>query len=242
MLWAPVLIVTASRSPALAFVVSIAVYVAGRGLAGGGGDGWTFNPFAWQLVFAIGVICALKWRRGLPRPQGRLVVLAVAVILAAGILSVKAMGLRATSLAYLDLGKHNLGSLRLAHFVALAYVLSTIAIVEPWATTMSRIVGSRMGQSIQGMGRNSLLFFALGTVASAGGRSLMAAAQSLGARHLSIHAIGLVYTATAVIGMFVVVNRMNRTASSPRLAKESRNAALPMNALGAEAGEGAVLP
>ena len=88
MLWAPVVIFLASRSSALALLASIAVYVAGRGRVGGDiDDGWYFNPFAWQLVFAIGIICALRWRNGLPRPQGRLVALALAIILGAAILS-----------------------------------------------------------------------------------------------------------------------------------------------------------
>ena len=69
-LWAPVVIFLASRSCALALLASIAIYIAGRGRVGGDGDSWYFNPFAWQLLFSIGVICALKWRRGLPRPQG----------------------------------------------------------------------------------------------------------------------------------------------------------------------------
>ena len=224
MLWAPVVIFLASRSPASALLVSIAVYVAGRARAGGDDGGWYFNPFAWQLVFAIGIICALRWRSGPPRPQRRLVVLAVAIILGAAILSIRAMGLRTAAFAHLDLDKHDLGVMRLAHFLALAYVISTVAVVEPWATHMSRIAGSRMG-SFQGMGRNSLLFFALGSVASTGGRSLMAAAHSLGAPYLSTHLIGLVYTAAAVVGMFAVANRMDRTARPPGLSTESRNPA-----------------
>jgi hypothetical protein len=93
------------------------------------------------------------------------------------------------------------------------------------------------------MGRNSLLFFALGSVASAGGRSLMSAAYYLAAPHLAVHLIGLVYTATAVIGMFAVVNRMDRTARRPRFSTGDGNAvAVPMSSLRSEAGEGAVLP
>jgi hypothetical protein len=243
MLWAPVVIFLASRSPAWALLASIAVYAAGRGRAGGDGDGWYFNPFAWQLVFAIGVICALRWRSGLPRPQGRLVVLALAIILGAAILSIRAMGLKAAALAHLDLDKPDLGVMRFAHFLALAYVMSTVAVVEPWATHMSRIVGARLGQSFQGMGRNSLLFFALGSIASAGGRSLMAAAHSLAAPHLFVHLIGLVYTAAAVIGTFAVVNRMDRTARPPGLSTKNRIApAVPMNSLLQEADKGAAVP
>jgi hypothetical protein len=70
---------------------------------------------------------------------------------------------------------------------------------------------SGVGQSLQGMGRNSLLFFALGSVASAGGRSLVGAARSLAAPHLSVHLIGFVYTAAAVAGMFALIRRMERT-------------------------------
>jgi hypothetical protein len=238
-LWAPVVIVLASRNSALALFASVVVYVAGRGRVFDDGSGWIFNPFAWQLLFAIGIICALKWRHGLPRLQRPLAVLALAIILGAAILSMKAMGLKATALAHLDLDKHDLGIMRLAHFLALAYVVSGVAIVQPWATTMSRIVGSRIGQSFQGMGRNSLLFFALGSVASTGGRSLMAVAQSLALPHLSVHVIGLVYTAAAVIGMFLLVNRKNRRANRPRVSTESHNVSSPMKALPAEAGEGA---
>ena len=245
MLWAPVVIFLASRSPASALLASIAVYVAGRGRVGGDlrVDGWYFNPFAWQLVFAIGIICALRWRNGLPRPRGRLVVLALAIILGAAILSMRPMGLRAVVLAHLDLDKPDLGVMRLAHFLALAYVVSSVAVVEPWATHASRIVGSRIGQSFQGMGRNSLLFFALGSVASAGGRSLTAAAQSLGAPYLSVHLIGLVYTTAAVIGMFAVANRMDRTARPLGLSTENGIApAVPMNSLRSEGDESAALP
>jgi hypothetical protein len=239
MLWAPVVIFLASRSSALALLVSTAVYVAGRGRLGADGDGWFFNPFAWQLLFAIGVICALRWRSGLPRPQRWLVALALALILGAAILSVRAMGLRATALAYLDLDKHDLGVVRLVHFLALAYVMSAVVMVEPWAARMRRIVGSNIGQSLKGMGRNSLLFFALGTIASAGGRALMGAAYSLAAPPLSIHLIGLVYTAAAVIGMFAMVNRMERTAKPRGLSTENNAAAaVPMNPLRPEAHDG----
>ena len=238
MLWAPVVIFLASRSSASALLASIAVYMAGRGRVGGDVESWYFNPFAWQLVFAVGVICASRWRNGLPRPQGRLVVPALAIILGAAILSIGAMGLRAAVLAHLDLDKPDLGTTRLAHFLALAYVMSSVAVVEPWATHTSRIVGSRIGQSFQGMGRNSLLFFALGSVASAGGRSLMAGAHSLGAPYLSVHLIGLVYTAAAVVGMFAVANRMDRTAMPLGLSTENGIApAVRMNSPGPAADE-----
>jgi hypothetical protein len=222
--------------------MSVAIYVAGRGRVDAASSGWTFNPFAWQLLFTIGVIGAMKWRSGLPRPQGRLIALALAVILGAAILSIRAIGLKPTAFVYLDLDKTNLGLMRLAHFLALAYVMSTIAIVQPWATRMSMIMGSRVGHSLQGMGRKSLLFFALGSVASTGGRNLMAAMKSLGAPHLFLHVIVLGYTAASVIVMFAIVKRMNRTASLPRLSTDSRDTAVPVNPLRSDARESVAFP
>jgi hypothetical protein len=42
--------------------------------------------------------------------------------------------------------------------------------------------------------------------------------------------------------MFLVVNRMNRTASLRSISTDIRNPAVPMNPLRAEAGEGAAFP
>jgi hypothetical protein len=210
MLWAPVVLFLAWRSAVLALLVSVGVYALGRGHFRLESDGWYFNPFAWQLVFAIGLVCALTWRDGLPRPQRPLVVLAAAIILGAAILSVRVMGLNAAALAHLDLDKSELGLMRLAHFLAVAYVIAVVGAVEPLATPIRRIIRSWTGQSLQGMGRNSLFFFALGSVVSTGGCSLMAAARSLGTAHLIIHLIGFVYIAAAVVGMFAVVRRMER--------------------------------
>jgi hypothetical protein len=244
MLWAPVVIFLASRSSALALLATIAVYAAGRGRVGGDLDGgWYFNPFAWQLLFGIGIICASRWRNGLPRPQGRFIALALAIILGAAILSIRAMGLKAAALAHLALDKPDLGVMRLAHFLALAYVMSSVAVVAPWATHMRRIAGSRIGQSFQGMGRNSLLFFALGSVASAGGRSLMVAAYHQGTSHLFVRLIGLGYTAAAIVGMFAIVSRMRRAARPLGLSTENANTpSAPMISLRSEANESAAFP
>jgi hypothetical protein len=212
MLWAPVVLLLAWRSRVLAFVASVGVYAAGRGNFEFKFDGWWFNPLAWQLVFVLGVICALTWRDGLPRPKRGLVLLALAIILGAAILSVKAMGIRAAALAHLDLDKSELGIMRLAHFLALAYLLAAVTTIEPWAAHMRRVVGSDLGQSLQAMGRNSLLFYAVGSVASIGSRSLYFAARSFAVPDLTVHLIGLVYTIAAIGGMFALVRLIERTA------------------------------
>jgi hypothetical protein len=188
------------RFPVLALLVSVGVYAAGRGHFRLESDGWYFNPFAWQLVFSIGLVCALTWRDGLPRPQRPLVVLAAAIILAAAILSVRVMGLKAAVFAHLDLDKSELGLIRLAHFLAVAYIAVVGAVGDAHQTD-----DRQLDWTIPS------LFFALGSVASAGGCSLMAAAGSLGAPHFIVHLIGFVYTAAAVVGMFAVVRRMEPT-------------------------------
>jgi hypothetical protein len=194
----------------LALLVSFAIYAVGRRHGAVQYDHWFFNPLRWQLVFSIGVVCGLAWRQGLPRPQWLLVLLASAVVLGAGIFSVKAVGLNSVARTHLDLDKPELGSARLLHFVALAYLISAATAAQPWAERMGRIVGGQIGRSVQGIGRNSLLFFAFGAVLSAGGRSLMIAATVSGTSRLFVHFTGLAYTMAAVAGMFALVHRLDR--------------------------------
>ena len=61
MLWTPLALAIAMRSPGLAVFTSVSIYAGSRALglelptwpeAGG----WFFNPFAWQLVFTIGLV------------------------------------------------------------------------------------------------------------------------------------------------------------------------------------------
>jgi hypothetical protein len=211
MLWAAVVLPLASRNPTLALLVSFAIYAVGRRHGEVQYDHWFFNPLRWQLVFSIGVVCGLTWRQGLPRPQRLLVLLASAVVLGAAILSVKAVGLNSVARTHLDLDKPELGSARLLHFVALAYLISAATVAQRWAERMGRIVSGQIGRSVQGIGRNGLLFFAFGAVSSAGGRSLMIAATTSGTSRLFVHFIGLAYTMAAVAGMFALLHRLDRT-------------------------------
>jgi hypothetical protein len=135
MLWAPVVLYLALRQPTLALLVSVAIYVVGRIHGGVRTESWPFDPFAWQLVFAIGIVCAVTWRKGPPPPRRGLVALAVAIVLCGAILSIKAMGIKSTAIAHLDLGKSELGVVRLVHFLAVAYVIATATAVQPGRPT-----------------------------------------------------------------------------------------------------------
>ena len=126
MLWAPFALALALWDMRLALLISAGIYAAGRGprlaleprfeLAG-----WYFNPLTWQLVFTIGLVCAILWRDGLPRPSPRLLRLSAAVVLAAAIISTSTIGnftaLHSAAVAHLDITKADLGLVRLVHFL-----------------------------------------------------------------------------------------------------------------------------
>jgi hypothetical protein len=60
----PVMVPLARRSASLALAVSLAVWVAARPLAAlfsiDDVADWAFNPFAWQLMFVLGMVCRMQ--------------------------------------------------------------------------------------------------------------------------------------------------------------------------------------
>ncbi len=134
--------------------------------------GWFFNPFAWQFVFTLGIVAAIRWR---DEPLRRSAVLQAACLaLAAGGAIVVTdgfglfPGLRDLVFAQLDVGKQNLGAARLVNFLALAYVIAT----SPFLPSLAR---TSVGQELQRLGRHSLEVFALGSLLSALGQAAMTA-------------------------------------------------------------------
>ncbi|MCC8403946.1 OpgC domain-containing protein [Paraburkholderia sp. MMS20-SJTN17] len=63
-LYVPVMVPLARRSTSLALAVSLAVWAAARPLAAlfsiDDVAGWAFNPFAWQLMFVLGMLCRVQ--------------------------------------------------------------------------------------------------------------------------------------------------------------------------------------
>jgi hypothetical protein len=209
MLWAPVAVALALRSPLLALTVSIGLYAAARmfGLnlpnwpeAGG----WFFNPIAWQLVFTLGVVAAILWRDGLPRPAPWLLALSGLTVAGAALIVTNeggfAPGLRDTATAHLDVAKQDLGLARLIHFVALAYL---IAMATVFGRFIAPVVRGAFGKAVQSLGRNSLAVFAAGSFLSACGQAALAATSphaSAGVERF----VGLAYTVVSIIALFVV--------------------------------------
>lgn len=170
--WFPLLFWLLRRHPALALGASLALYA----LANIGGvnlpsypnhDGWFFNPFAWQLLFSIGAILGHRSGKGpLPRPRW-LVALAIAYALFALIVIApwtKIAWFESWRLVPGDLlapmDKTNLSPWRLAHILALAYLVAIF--VKPRAAWFSQA----WARGIVACGRNSLDIYCMGTIFS----------------------------------------------------------------------------
>jgi hypothetical protein len=167
--FAPLILAMARISLALTMIVSAGAYSAVRLL-----DlhlpnwpepgGWFFNPLAWQLVFTLGVVAAIRWREEPLRRSSAAQAACLALAAAGAIVVTDGLGLlpglRDLVFGRLDVGKQNLGAARLINFLALAYVVATSPFVP-------RLAATWIGQELQRMGRHSLEVFALGSLLSA---------------------------------------------------------------------------
>jgi hypothetical protein len=209
MLWAPVVLALALRGPYLALIVSVGLYAVARifGLnlpnwpeAGG----WFFNPIAWQLVFTLGLVSAVLWRDGLPRPAPWLLVLSALTVVGAALIVTDeaglAPGLRDTATAHLDVAKQDLGLARLIHFLALAYL---VAMATVFGRFIAPVVRGAFGKAIQSLGRNSLPVFAAGSLMSAGAQAALGAVSPHASAEVEWFA-ELAYTVVAIVILFAV--------------------------------------
>lgn len=210
MIWAPIAVASSIRHPALALAVSVGIYAAARvegiNLPNWPGDGhWFFNPFAWQLLFTCGVVAATMWRDATP-PRSRLALAFALALLAFAAFAISdgfglAPGLRAAVGSRLDLGKQDLGLARLAHFLALAYVV----------TLASSAVEARLGRTgefLRSLGRHSLPVFALGSLLAAFGQAMTTVAA---ANYVDGVVLGfaMAYTLVALAASFLLAGRLD---------------------------------
>lgn len=175
----PALWVTARVAPALALVASGALYGAAwyfdlslPNLATGGV--WFFNPFAWQLLFTIGLVAGDATLKGVSLPRGPLLlVLAVGIVLLGLVNSAPwsiipgLEGLALPDLWRLDPDKTNLSPWRLAHALSLAYLVARF--VPRDAGWMK----SAIGRALDDCGRQSLPLFCLGVILSLAGTMVL---------------------------------------------------------------------
>lgn len=127
--------------------------------------GWFFNPFSWQLLYAIGIAAGLSAKEGkkLIPFQSLLFGLAAAfLVFSLFWIKLRMGGLPgARSLPFFigSFDKTFLALPRLLHILALAYVLTNL-------TAVSRLLKAQAFRPLELMGQNSLAVFATGSVLS----------------------------------------------------------------------------
>jgi hypothetical protein len=233
MLWAPVVLALALRGPVLALIVSIGLYAAARAFGLNLPNwpqpgGWFFNPIAWQLIFTLGLVSAVLWRDGLPRPAPWLVTLSAVTVAGAALIVTNegglAPGLRDTATAHLDVAKQDLGLARLIHFVALAYLIATAT--TAFGRFIAPVVRGGFGSAVQRLGRNSLAVFAAGSVLSACGQAARAATSPHASAGVEQFA-GLAYTVASIAALFAVAHgiecRNARLSAASSVAQAARS-------------------
>jgi hypothetical protein len=196
MLLAPLLLLAARVHVGLALALSSLIYVAARrdGLnlptwpqAGG----WFFNPLAWQFMFTLGIVSGIVWRRR-PVPYspvlfaGAIIVLWVAMIIATNAFGLSP-GLLDEAYRLGDIDKTRLGAGRIAHFLALAYVVSQLRLGE----AALHLPGA---EQLVVIGRHGLAVFVVGSVAAAFGQIVLAV---WGGSPI----VGVVFIVTGLIGL-----------------------------------------
>jgi hypothetical protein len=173
----PFLLFLALRWPRLLMAASLALWAAAglwklnlpnAPLPGG----WYFNPLSWQVLFVAGLLTGLALREGrriLPARRWALVLAWGFIVLSAIWVRVPAIGETGGHLLwtlheyggvpgfFVGFDKTYLSPPRLLHFLALAYVLSSLP-------ALRRLAGNRAVAPLVTLGRHSLPVFATGTV------------------------------------------------------------------------------
>jgi hypothetical protein len=229
LLWAPVVLAMVRVSPWLALGVSLAIYaiarIAGLALPSWPEPGtWFFNPLAWQLVFTLGIVGCVLWRDR-PIPKSPILYWAAAAALIVAAFGVtdgfwELPGVRDGLFAHLDLFKPDLGLVRLAHFVVLAYFVSQ--------TPVAAVERTGIGRELQRLGRYSLPIFALGSILSCAGQAVMQAATVQIPDWVAT--IGLVYTLFGILGLFLFARYLERNKPIAHASSASKDTQSPFSA------------
>lgn len=133
--------------------------------------GWFFNPFAWQLLFSLGILTGLALRRGTRfAPISHWLIWPAAAWVVFSVFWAQSEQMQADLghviwqiLQYdvprflVDFDKTYVSGPRLSHFLALAYLLSLPGLVPA-------IAASRLAAPVRMLGRHGLPVFAFGTV------------------------------------------------------------------------------
>jgi hypothetical protein len=218
MLWFPVMLLLFRRGVVLALTISAGIWAIANIFKinlpmNTPGEGWFFNPFAWQLLFTTGAAAAVLARSH--ELTKRSAVLAMAILYVSFSLLYAApwvpiSWLPDNPLLPPDLigtvSKPDLSAWRFLHVLALAYVAGSLIPTEAaW-------LGRPIARAISLCGRNALEIFALGTILSFAGWIVL--------RQLGTSAtLEFIVTATGIVAMayaaHLLAMRKNARATLP---------------------------
>lgn len=131
------------------------------------GGSWFFNPFAWQLLFTVGLVAGHATLNGVELPRSRWLLAAALALIAVGLVTQAPWSVIAGFEAMvlpdawrLELDKTNLSLWRFAHALSVAYLVARfVAFDAAWLKRgLSRL--------LEDAGRHSLPLFCLGVILS----------------------------------------------------------------------------
>lgn len=198
----PLLLASVRRSPMLTLVVSFVIYAIAQApqvnLPSWPVPGlWFLNPFAWQFAFVIGVITGQALKKGqLSKSQPLFCATLVFVLIAPIVMSNMGglmPGLYDSLRALGGFDKTDMSAMRLAHFLALAYVLYH-------ANIGKRLLATPIGAPAALMGRHGLAIFALGSVLSSAGQVCIALAEE--ARFTNATMAGIIVVPAGIMCLY----------------------------------------
>lgn len=203
----PALMLLAARSLALALAASAILYVwshvEGVTLPTYPGDGgWFFEPLRWQLLFAIGFTAGALYRDGRPVPfhpvayaAALAVVIAGAVVVFAGLFPEDGPSSLPAFLWSFD--KSGLGLPRLAHVLALVYVVAH----APYGVSDRMIARLGPDSAPVRIGRHGLAMFCLGSILAVLGQIAVRAGEDAVGLATLIAAAGIAAHVAAAHGL-----------------------------------------
>lgn len=161
----PVIVPSVRRRPWMTVACSLAMWgvapLLARFLPAVTPNGWTFNPFAWQLLFVIGVVCRLHPLKSYQREDADAVLRRRKLTRAAAAVAIGFLCMR--MFVEFDPGpvfKQNLSSLRVGSFMAVLWLVAMM-VRQGWI----RELADRLPLVVT-VGRNGLVCFVSGTMIS----------------------------------------------------------------------------
>jgi hypothetical protein len=179
------------------------------------GQGWFFNPFAWQLLFTLGVLGAMALRANggeLPRRRW-LRVAAWAYLIGAAVLAAPWAGLGITDMRLFALAasdKTNLAPERLLDILAITY----LALSSP---ALRRVADMTWANLLVACGRHSLEVFSFGTLLGLFGRLLLRTSGESWQLALTINLFGI----ACMIALALLLERQRLAVAGARRQRET---------------------